>query len=158
MWVAAAAMAVCVFLAWRASSKADAALTERQRGDSRRSELSLWLERSEAALAALPSPPVVVVPVLAEKRPPAPAGPRAADSLIEWLEDPRIQVLFQAHERAMLQVSYGPFFQVQRLTTVQVERVSDLIVKSLPARSLRSESPERPRFQRPGNGSPTGSR
>ena len=45
--------------------------------------------------------------------------PRAAASLIEWLEDPKVQVLHFAQERANLAQSYGPFFWKEKLTPAQ---------------------------------------
>lgn len=58
------------------------------------------------------------------------SGPRAASSLLEWLEDPKVQVLYNANERAGLAQTYGPFFQSHHLSPAQIDKLSDLIVRS----------------------------
>jgi hypothetical protein len=122
-------------VAGRAARGKRAAETERHSLTQRRAELMLRLRTSETELAATPraaSPATTVATVATEPSVAAPASsePRAANSLLEWLEDPKAQVLHLAHERATLAVSYGPFFQAQRLSSGQIERLSDLIVRS----------------------------
>ena len=104
----------------------------------RRTEIATQIRHWEAELAAAkqrsaqpagslvdhPSP----VPTAAVE-PPAP-GARAASSLIEWMEDPKVQVLFYARERAGLAQTYGPFFRSHGLSPAQIEKLSDLIIRS----------------------------
>jgi hypothetical protein len=83
------------------------------------------LARATARLSELPSAPSTPPPAPEAAAP----GPRAANSLVEWLEDPRVQVLYHAKQRADLRVAYGPFFRVEHLTAAQVDRLADLIVQ-----------------------------
>lgn len=101
----------------------------------RRVELTARLHHWEAELAAakLRSAERAVTPV-AEPPPaavePPPPGARAASSFLEWMEDPKVQLLFYASERAQLTQTYGPFFQAHGLSSAQIEKLSDLIIRS----------------------------
>lgn len=80
-------------------------------------------ERAATPDAELPPTPAVAV------EPPAP-GQRAASSFLEWMEDPKVQLLFYASERAQLTQTYGPFFRAHGLSPAQIEKLSDLIIRS----------------------------
>jgi hypothetical protein len=112
----------------------------------RRAELAAKLRHWESELAAptqgrLPPTTVVEVPASSQLPPsvpaaastaagePAAAATRAASSFLEWMEDPKVQVLWFAKERAELAPSYGPFFRRRGLSPEQIEKLSDLIVQ-----------------------------
>lgn len=80
--------------------------------------------RSSAELAALPGDPGPA------KVPPRPRAMREENPLQKLLEDPKLQVLWFAQQRAELGRGYGPFFRAQQLSPAQVERLSDLIIQS----------------------------
>ncbi len=120
-------------LAWRAANAARSTEMTRHRLSERRAELERRLRKSEtepAGTTRSPVPPATAAAPESSVPPGETNGPRAANSLMEWLEDPKVQVLFLAHERANLAVSHGPFFQTQGLTAGEIERIKDLIVRS----------------------------
>jgi hypothetical protein len=64
-------------------------------------------------------------PAAAEK----PPGATYPSSFREWLEEPKVQVLYLASRRADLAQSYGPFFQSEGLSLEQIEKLCDLLIK-----------------------------
>ena len=116
---------------WRKTQSARAVLVEQ------RARLQEQLNREERTLAELRAG------AANEGQPAAPAIPDAASAVAEtsstahpssyqeWLEDPKVQVLYLASRRADLAQSYGPFFQTAGLSSEQIEKLSDLLIKHL---------------------------
>jgi len=130
----AAVVVLLAFAAWRVSQSNRAAEVARTALAARRIELTTQLHRWEAELAVAKqrSAERAITPVaepLVTMGPPAP-GARAASSFLEWMEDPKVQVLFYASERAQLTQTYGPFFRAHALSPAQIEKLSDLIIRS----------------------------
>jgi hypothetical protein len=137
--ILAPAVAVgAIIFAWHAHQTYRAVEAERRELRLRRPELTAQLQRWEtiekqASSDAAVLPPKPMAAATAEKTAPAsmpPSRAKAADSLLEWLEDPKVQVLDLARQRAELGRSYGLFFRTQHLTTDQIEKVCDLIIQS----------------------------
>ena len=132
---------VLAVAAWRTARANHAGEVARLALAARRAELTSQLQHWEAELAAakqrsaervaqpvVETPPAMPAPAAVVE--PAGSGPRAASSLLEWMEDPKVQVLHYANERAGLAQTYGPFFQSHHLTPAQIEKLSDLIIQS----------------------------
>lgn len=140
-------------IAWRSAHQQNAIADERRNLETSKAMIVTRLQRAQEALlaekrrsvtaakplptSASPAAPAVWATSAAAAPAPSPApvpvpaaGPRAANSLIEWLEDPKVQVLHLAFERSLLAQGYGPFFQSERLTPEQIDRLSDLIIRS----------------------------
>ncbi|MEO5961511.1 MAG: hypothetical protein ABIR80_20560 [Opitutaceae bacterium] len=132
------AAAVLGVAAWRAVGAKDAVATERRTLAGQRAKLVDRLERSETELAAAKKTGTETAVAMRAEPPAKPeavavgkaAGSKAANSTLEFHEDPKVQVLFFAQERANLAQSYGPFFRAQGLTPTQVERLCDWIIRS----------------------------
>lgn len=100
----------------------------------RRAELVARLQHAESELAAANRSGAELAVVSGEpaaaKVPPRPRAMREDNSLQKLLEDPKLQVLWFAQQRAELGRGYGPFFRAQQLSPAQVEQLSDLIIQS----------------------------
>lgn len=126
--MAGVATAVLLIVAWWAARAGQATEAGRRALAGRRTELTARLQRGEAELAAAKKPAAAVVAVEESKKV-APEPPEEV-SLIEQLQDPKLQVLHFAMERAFLRQRYGPFFWKEGLTPAQIDRLSDVLVRS----------------------------
>jgi len=130
--MAGVATAVLVVVAWWAVRAGRATGAERRALAGRRTELAARLQRGEAKLAAAKKLETAsVVAAAEESKKAAPVSePPGEVSLVDQLQDPKLQVLHFAMERAFLRQRYGPFFWKEGLTPAQIERLSDLLVRS----------------------------
>ena len=136
--IATLAAGLLATAAYWAAVRKHAAETNRSGLAARRAELTGKLRPGEAEVVAAKkrreeraaASVVEPAPAPVAFAEPAAPGPRAASSFLEWMEDPKVQALWFAKERADLATSYGPFFREHRLSPAQIDRLSDLIVQS----------------------------
>lgn len=121
--------------AWRTAEARHAGDTERQILATRRIALVSELRERKAEFASVrrrleETPPIAPADPAPSSTSPATATPKPADSFLEWLEDPAVQVLYLAKQRAELPQTYGLFFRAANLTPDEVERLSEIIIES----------------------------
>jgi hypothetical protein len=85
-----------------------------------RAELQTTLDGLRAAQVAASAP------AAAKKSAPAPAGP-STDELLA--QEPKLQMLYLASQRAGLATRYGPLFEALHLTSEQIAKFEDHILK-----------------------------
>jgi hypothetical protein len=123
-------------LAWRTAEARHAVEQEQQSLLQRRTVLVSELHARDATLTAARrrlEETDAAGPTIPPPAPPPSAGApksKAADSFLEWLEDPAVQVLHFAKQRADLPQTYGPFFRAADLTAAEIEKLGDLIIES----------------------------
>jgi hypothetical protein len=135
------ALVAMSLVAWRAVVARQTAEGARATLLAQRLDLDARLRRWEAEDAAAKQWPAEQAADSAKAAPAKGPGPAkapkakasAAPSLTEWLDlldnDPKFQVLHLAQKRAELAMSYGPFFRMQGLSSEQIEKLSDLLIK-----------------------------